>query len=47
MKTDIVSALWIGLVAMLFVWAWRTVGGIAASSDSTKVVGEAMLAISG
>jgi hypothetical protein len=47
MKADIVSAFWIFGVALLGLWAWRTLAGLAVDSDNLSGLGKAMMAISG
>jgi hypothetical protein len=47
MKADIISALWIVLVALIGIWGWRTIGGVLLKTESTESLGKAMVAISG
>lgn len=44
---DLVSALWIGVIAMLFAFVWRLVAGLLNQSASTETLGKSMLSISG
>jgi hypothetical protein len=47
LRPDIHTALFIAIVSILTLYAWRGIGGFLASSSGTETVGKAMVSVTG
>ncbi len=47
LKPDLVTILYVSAIAIVAVWVWRTVGGVASTHEATATIGKSMIAVTG